>query len=76
MRFSQFGNGARAADPEICLTCKHRDKTTITVNDLTVNVGAKRDTCEIYVGGEKRIFKPNDVMFYNAKCKYYEKEGD
>ena len=69
-----FGYGGRVADPEICKTCKYRDKTSLTVNDITVNVGATRATCEKYTG-ENRVFKPNTIMFYDAKCEYYEK-GD
>lgn len=57
--------------PKQCKDCVYRDKTTLTLDGETREVGWSKDTCHVYVYPE---CKPNLVMDNRVECPNYEKE--
>lgn len=57
-----------------CKDCAFRDKTILEYNGKIIPVGITKSFCKIYEPPPKTNGKPSDVMFINAKCKYYHKE--
>lgn len=74
-RIEEDFNPVLPPDDIICKDCAFR-KSDIKRGGKVVVHGYKNAYCEIYdntIGG-----KPNEILFENAKCKYYMKddEGD
>lgn len=51
-----------------CKDCKKRNKDEVKIGDSVVCVGATKSSCDAYK------YKPNDILFHNYDCNFYEKE--
>ena len=51
-----------------CATCLFR-KPDLVIDGKTIVMGCKNGYCDMYPKG-----KPNDILFANADCEYYESE--
>jgi hypothetical protein len=58
-------------DKIACKDCVFRDKTIVTVGETTIEAGVTKSYCEIYKYPDN---KPNEILFNNSECEYYEKE--
>lgn len=63
--------GAEMLHPEQCKTCIFRDKTTVKLDGVTIQVGATKSVCAIFEYPDK---KPMGVMKNTDECDFYEKE--
>lgn len=63
-------------DPEKvkCKDCVFRDKTVVNIEGKDLFSGVTRCYCAKYQKGETNG-KPHDVLFLNADCRYYKKDG-
>lgn len=58
-----------------CKDCKFRDRTAVEINGRMIYSGIVKSFCDKYVGYDKGgNYKPNEILFQNADCEYYEKE--
>lgn len=60
------------ADDIICKECEYRKRDLKDENGNVIVKGYKNGYCEVYkpmLGG-----KPNEILFNNARCKYFRKE--
>ena len=73
-RFTPIHGSFPDKNSVFCKDCKFRDRTTVKLGQKEYTVGTTRDTCQKYNGNE--AYKPNDILFKNAPCDYYEKDLD
>lgn len=57
-----------------CKDCFNRDRTEIEVNGKVLKVGISKAFCNAYPPPPDSNGKPIDILFQNAKCKFYAKE--
>lgn len=69
--YEQPFHGAQMLEPEQCKTCVLRDKTKVTINEKTKEVGWCKGNCAAFPYPDK---KPHEVMHNTSNCEYYEKE--
>lgn len=63
--------GAQILEPEQCKSCMFRDKTKVTIDGRTREVGWCKDNCIVFPYPES---KPDEVMYNTGDCELYEKE--
>lgn len=57
----------------MCKDCLYRDRDSITIGDETIECGISKAYCDIFPEGGDG--KPLDVLFQNAICPEYVKDG-
>lgn len=64
---------ATTPDPNtiVCRDCAFRDKTIIKVGSKEKPVGVTRAECDMFI---QPNFKPHDVLFDGANCRYHRSE--
>ena len=73
-KFTEMKGQFPDADKVKCRDCAFKDKTVIDVEGEQIACGVTRSYCDKYPKG-KTNGKPHDVLFLNADCQYYKKDG-